>query len=66
MTRRCAASGAGMAASHLLPQSADFIGKVLEVQSRHGGAEPSGAGATASHLLPQSTDFIGKVLEVQP
>jgi len=66
MTRRCAASGAGMAASHLLPQPVDFIGNVLEVQSRHGGAEPSGAGATASHLLPQSTDFIGKVLEVQP
>ena len=66
MTRRCAASGAGMAASHLLPQSADFIGKVLEVQSRHGGAEPSGAGATASYLLTQSADFIGHVLEVQP
>ena len=66
MTRRCAASGAGMAASHLLPQSADFVGNVLEVQSRHGGAEPSGAGATASYLLTQSADFIGHVLEVQP
>ena len=50
---------------HLLPQSAEFVGNVSEVQSRRGAAEPFGAGATAMHLLPQSADFVGNVLEVQ-
>jgi len=36
-----------------------------QVQSRHGGAEPSGAGATALHLLPQAADSVGNVSEVQ-
>jgi len=50
---------------HLLPQSAEFVGNLSEVQSRRGGAEPSGAGATAMHLLPQSAEFVGNVSEVQ-
>ncbi|GAB4118686.1 MAG: hypothetical protein Fur0026_08120 [Sideroxydans sp.] len=58
-------SGAGASASHLLPQTADFVGNVSEVRSRHGGAEPSGAGASASHLLPQTADFVGNVSEVR-
>ena len=32
MTRRCEASGAGMTASHLLPQSADYVSNVSEVR----------------------------------
>ncbi len=58
-------SGAGAGASHLLPQSADFVGNVSEVRLQLGGAEPSGAGAGASHLLPQSGDFVGNVSEVR-
>ncbi|MHB1236530.1 MAG: CoA-binding protein, partial [Gallionella sp.] len=54
-------SGAGVAASHLLPQSAGFASNVSEVRPRHGGAEPSGAGVAASHLLPQSAGFASNV-----
>ena len=58
-------SGAGAPASHLLPQTADFVGNVSEVRARHGAAEPSGAGAPASHLLPQTAGFASNVSEVQ-
>ncbi len=46
-------SGAGVSASHLLPQSG-LTANVSEVRARHGEAKPSGAGVSASHLLPQS------------
>src|SRR3989338_6365345 len=36
-------TGAGVAASHLLPQTADFVGNVSKVRPRHGAAEPTGA-----------------------
>ena len=59
-------SGAGVAASHLLPQTADFVGNVSKVRPQHGAAEPSGAGVAASHLLPQTADFVGNVSKVHP
>ncbi|MDP2758802.1 MAG: arsenosugar biosynthesis radical SAM protein ArsS, partial [Sideroxyarcus sp.] len=59
-------SGAGEAASHLLPQTAGFASNVSEVRPRHGGAEPSGAGEAASHLLPQTAGFASNVSEVRP
>ena len=37
-------TGAGVAASHLLPQSAGYASNVSEVRPRHGAAEPAGAG----------------------
>jgi dipeptidase D len=58
-------TGAGVGASHLLPQTADFVGNVSEVRPRHGAAEPTGAGVGASHLLPQTADFVGNVSEVR-
>ncbi len=50
-------TGAGVAASHLLPQTAGNAGNVLEVRPGHGAAEPTGAGEAASHLLPQSAGY---------
>jgi len=47
-------SGAGVAVSRLLPQTAGYASNVSEVRPQHGGAEPSGAGVAASHLLPQT------------
>jgi ABC-type transport system involved in Fe-S cluster assembly fused permease/ATPase subunit len=58
-------TGAGEAASHLLPQSAGYASNVLEVRPRHGAAEPTGAGEAASHLLPQSAGYASNVLEVR-
>jgi ATP-binding cassette subfamily B protein len=59
-------TGAGVAASHLLPQSAGYASNVSEVRPRHGAAEPTGAGVAASHLLPQSAGYASNVSEVRP
>jgi len=59
-------SGAGVAATHLLPQTDDFVGNVSKVRPRDGAAEPSGAGVVATHLLPQTADFVGNVSKVHP
>jgi len=59
-------AGAGVAASHLLPQTADFVGNVSKVRPRDGAAEPSDAGVAALHLLPQTADFVGNVSKVHP
>ena len=49
MTRRCEASGAGMAASHPLPQAAGFASNVLrDVGVEHWGSQVS----TPSPTLP--------------
>ncbi len=66
MTRCAPATGAGMAALHVLPQTAGYTSNVSEVQSRHGAAEPTSAGATALHLLPQTAGYTSNVSEVQP
>ena len=43
-------TGAGVAASHLLPQSAGYASNVSEVRPRHGAAEPTGVGANSFAL----------------
>jgi len=58
-------SGAGEAASQLLPQSAGFASNVSQLPLRDGGEEPSGAGGAASQLLPQSAGFASNVSQLR-
>ncbi|MDH4235028.1 MAG: hypothetical protein OEV15_07835, partial [Gallionella sp.] len=58
MTRRCEASGAGMAASHPLPQTAGFATNVSrDVRSTHHGAHRCRVGF--AHHVGQSPTYAG-------
>ena len=51
-------SGAGVAASHLLPQTAGFASNVSKVRPPHGAAEPTGAEVAASKVrIEREADY---------